>query len=119
MLAQRFAIEIDIRDRTGGLEADEITLAGYRFAQVQLAPIPARAAMILLPLLRRFSAPTVRDGQRLPVVVVKIIILGTLGLAVFEMPAVIQPRVFAGKTGKRGGRQTQRDNDQAENIFHG
>src|SRR5437667_131078 len=100
MLAKQFSIEINIRHGTGGFKADEVTPARLRLADVQVAPVPPRTAIITLTLLRFLPTPIVRNGQSQPIMVVEIIFLGAGNVADFVMPARIEQRNLPGKTGK-------------------
>src|SRR6187399_1952233 len=57
MLAERLAVQINIRHRTRRLKAHEVTAIRFRRANVERAPIPARAAQIFFAALRLLPTP--------------------------------------------------------------
>ena len=95
MSAQQFAIEIDLRHRPGGFKAQKVAPPGLRFPRIQVAAIPARFAQVILPSLRLFPAPIVRQGNRRPVGRVVIGPLRSASIALLEPPVGLEKRVFA------------------------
>ena len=97
MLAEPFAVQINIGHQAGRLEPQKISFAGLGCSDVQVMPVPAGTAIKVLSLLRFLPAPIMRKGNRLPVAVVEARLRGVGDFARFEPPAGIEQRAFTGE----------------------
>src|SRR3569833_4560866 len=66
MFAERFSVEINVRNRTGSFKAQKISVARCRLFHVHPQPIPAGPAIIMFAAMRVFPSPTVRQRNTLP-----------------------------------------------------